>query len=153
MVQWIGHTLSKHPDRMLAKHLSGIAGSSPAGVRSVTTIGLFFGILPPLPPATLYATQWYFSKDSKVPRLLPFKRLIALRIALRCHFCSSKRKSFPLEALGVGYFFRSLTQLKPPAHPAILHFPKQAFGKGCRPAASWEAFVDWGEPPPTLHSL
>ena len=46
----------------------------------------FFGILPPLPPATLYATQWYFSKDSKVPRLLLFKKWIALRIALRGHF-------------------------------------------------------------------
>ena len=30
VVQWIGHTLSKHP--LLAKHLSGIAGSNPAGV-------------------------------------------------------------------------------------------------------------------------
>ena len=44
------------------------------------------GIPLSLPPATLYATQWYFSKDSKVRRLLLFKRLIALRIALRRHF-------------------------------------------------------------------
>ena len=50
----------------------------------------FSGIPPPLPPATLYATQWYFQKDSKVPRLLLFKKWIVLRIALRCHFWSAE---------------------------------------------------------------